>query len=113
MGNHNISVDDRKQAVRNMYVNSLFLRGMSPELALTAPRRFETDDMKAVALTTAKVAQTFFSGNTTFPGGKGSPDANDMLQRLSDKHASRMDDFLVAVGMPAYVVTSDDEKATL
>lgn len=113
MDNQNLSVDDRKQAVRNMYVNSLFLRGMSPELALTAPRRFGSDEMKAVALTTAKVAQTFFSGNTTFPGGKGSPDANDMLQRLSDKHASRMDDFLVAVGMPAYVVTSDDEKATL
>lgn len=113
MGNQNLSVDDKKQAVRNMYVNSLFLRGISPELVMTAPRRFGDDDMKSVAVTSAKIAQTFFNGNTTFPGGKGSPDADDMLQRLSDKHASRMDLFLVAVGMPAYIVTADDEKATL
>lgn len=106
-----LGAEDKKDVVQTLYINSLFLRGISGELSTVAPGQFARDDEKAVALTATKVAQTFFNGNSTFPMGKGSDDANAMLQKLADKHQPRMMDFLVALGLPP--PTPDDEKVTV
>lgn len=109
-----VSPQDKQDALKVLYANSLFLRGVNGFLAVAAQASLPQGEGQALAVQTAQMMQTFLNGRSVFPVGKGSDDANKVLAELVTTHQPRLDAFLTAVGMPTVVGLgeTDDQKTS-
>jgi hypothetical protein len=115
MGQTDVSLQDRQDAVKTLYVNSLFLRGMSGDLTATAVQKFPGSDNQTFMVQTMQYVQSFLNGLTAFPMGKGNDVAQEALQQTIQTHQPRLEAFLLAVGMPEFGAnqTIEDQKTGL
>jgi hypothetical protein len=112
MAQTDVSLQDRQDAVKTLYVNSLFLRGMSGDLTSTAVQKFPGAENQTFMVQTMQYVQSFLNGLTAFPMGKGNDVAQESLQQTIQTHQPRLEAFLQAVGMPDFGVNppTDDTK---
>ena len=105
-----LSPEDRQDAIKMVYINSLFLRGIAGDISTVSAKSFSGNE-QVFAIQVSQLTQTFLNGVTTM--SKGNDVAKDALQQIIATHQPRLDAFLKAVGMPTVTVaqTPDSQQS--
>jgi hypothetical protein len=104
----NATVEERNGAIKMMYVNSIFLRGINGDMSTLARQMGEGAPQKLV-MQSMNGLQTFLNGAGNAFANRSSPEAADAMYNIIATHTPRLDAFLQAVGMP---VIAHDNAAT-
>lgn len=104
----NATVEERTGAIKMMYVNSIFLRGINGDMSSLALKMGEGGPQKLL-MQSMNGLQTFLNGAGNAFATRSSPHAAEAMTNIIATHSPRLDAFLQAVGMP---VIANDNAAT-
>lgn len=90
-----VDLEARQDAIRKLYINDIFLRGMSPALSVGASRLGNPDKLEFV---TATVVQ--FAVNNLTESGKLSDELMEHFAPVRDKVQDQLTEAFVSLGMP-------------